>query len=155
MRGATGFTAMLGTRANILAALSGEHYTRIHIACHARAALLEGDSAYLEAADGPVYAAELARVVPSGPTKLVYLSTCQSAIGSLIPGENKFGLASSLLTGGSNVVVASMWAVPDESSRRLATNFWRAMAQGCSAPEALHIAHTGRIEVDAAFEVMI
>ena len=73
--------------------------------------------------------------------ELVVLSACESALGAHIRGEGFVGLTQSFLLAGSRNVLASLWAVDDEATRRLMDGFYRRwLVDGESGPEALRTA---------------
>jgi CHAT domain-containing protein len=71
---------------------------------------------------------------------LVVLSACRSAGGVLVTGEGIQGLTAPLLAAGARAVVASQWRIGDRSTVRLMEGFYRALAGGLPAGEALRAA---------------
>jgi CHAT domain-containing protein len=61
------------------------------------------------------------------PCELVVLSACETGRGRLERGEGVVGLTRSFLAAGALEVVASLWAVSDESTSRLMDAFYRSM----------------------------
>jgi len=73
--------------------------------------------------------------------RLVTLSACETALGSgyfsdTPAGDEFVGMTRAFLGAGSQSVLASLWAVNDESTRALMVKFYRYLAQ-FDAPEAL------------------
>ncbi len=73
--------------------------------------------------------------------ELVVLSGCETALGRLIDGEGLQGLSRSFFEAGAKRVVASLWAVQDDATAELMSEFYRALLlQKHSPAEALRIA---------------
>ena len=68
--------------------------------------------------------------------KLVVLSTCHSAYGEISP-EGVVNMARGFLGAGARSVLASLWAVDDESSLQFMTYFYEHLREGKTASEAL------------------
>ncbi len=68
---------------------------------------------------------------------LTILSACHSGEGAYLPGEGLLGLTRSFLLAGSRRVVASLWAVEEESTLRLLELFQEALARGMEPGQAL------------------
>jgi CHAT domain-containing protein/tetratricopeptide (TPR) repeat protein len=77
------------------------------------------------------------------PARLVVLSGCESAGGRIFSGEGVAGLASAFLAAGVPTVVATLWPVEDRVTQRLILDFYRGLARGLSAAEALRAAQKG------------
>jgi CHAT domain-containing protein/predicted negative regulator of RcsB-dependent stress response len=59
------------------------------------------------------------------PAELVVLSGCQTGLGKDIRGEGLVGLTRSFMYAGAARVMVSLWAVNDESTAKLMTQFYR------------------------------
>jgi CHAT domain-containing protein len=59
---------------------------------------------------------------------LVVLSACESARGEIARGEGVVGFGRAFLAAGTRTIVASLWAVSDESTAILMEAFYREMA---------------------------
>jgi CHAT domain-containing protein len=68
--------------------------------------------------------------------ELVVLSGCETAVGSEDWGQGLVGLAAAFDQAGARSVLATLWSI-DESTSDVMADFYRAMAQGRSAPAAL------------------
>jgi hypothetical protein len=128
-----GFRAGMATRATLLDALSTD--AAVHLACHGRSSVLDDREAHLLLSDGEVTAHQLRNHEVRTP--MVYLSACETAQGSLIPGETAAGLAGALLSAGAKRVVATQWVLTDEAAPKMAKSFWRDLAAGVTAPQSL------------------
>jgi CHAT domain-containing protein len=71
------------------------------------------------------------------PVELVALAGCETARGELVRGEGILGLSSGFLFAGSRVVLASLWKVADRPTEELMVAFYRRLAAGRAACEAL------------------
>lgn len=72
--------------------------------------------------------------------RLVVLSSCNTASGTLVSGEGFLGLTSAFISAGVPAVLATAWAVEDGASARLVKRFYSALASGQNAAAALRIA---------------
>jgi CHAT domain-containing protein/predicted negative regulator of RcsB-dependent stress response len=95
--------------------------------------------------DGYFYTLEiLATPVRS---QLVVMSACESARGQISRGEGVVGLSRAFLASGAGSVVASLWAVSDESTAELMRNFYdRMFGKKRSASRALNEARLALID---------
>jgi tetratricopeptide (TPR) repeat protein len=71
---------------------------------------------------------------------LVVLSGCRSAGGVVVTGEGIQGLTAPLLAAGARAVVASQWQIADRSTVQFMEAFYRGLAGGLPAGEALRAA---------------
>ncbi|MES2692602.1 MAG: CHAT domain-containing protein [Verrucomicrobiota bacterium] len=110
--------------------------SELHIACHGSADPLHSTGAALAMTDGIFSAADV-ETLKCCEKKLVYLSACETARGSQVPGEPPFGLADAFLRGSAYAVVASLWPVSDRDSRPFAVRFWQGIRNGMSPQRAL------------------
>lgn len=118
-----------------------QRYDVIHFATHAliheheplRSALvlsqaslpdpLQGALNDVEIEDGLLTAEEMLRDWHLD-ADLVTLSACRTLLGRSLPGEGNFGFLQALLPAGARNVLASRWAVDDESTTRLMGRFY-------------------------------
>jgi CHAT domain-containing protein len=77
---------------------------------------------------------------------LVMLSACRTAGGRIIAGEGVRGLTAPLLAAGAHAVVASYWEIGDQQTVRLVHDFYRAMAEGHPAADALRLAEVAALD---------
>lgn len=89
-----------------------------------------------QGATGIVTAREIAGLDWWG-TELVVLSACQTGVGAPKPGEGVYGLRRALVLAGVASQVVSLWAVDDNSTRLLMSDFYRELARGTGRAEAL------------------
>lgn len=130
------------SRANVLRADLGQ-YRVIHFAVHG---LMNSDQPELSGlalsqfdADGQRIDSFL-RVADvynlRAPVELVVLSACETAAGRDVKGEGVVSLTRAFLYAGAARVVASLWEVPDASTRELMALFYQAMIQNRLSPAA-------------------
>jgi CHAT domain-containing protein len=118
-------TILEGARAtweNFRAALTPQTAV-IHIAAHFLKAALPGRSSFIalslerNGGRGPV-APELVSAADIGalraPGALVVLSGCASSAGKVLPGAGLMGLTRAWMAAGASVVLATIWATPDD-----------------------------------------
>ncbi|RMD68613.1 MAG: CHAT domain-containing protein, partial [Bacteroidetes bacterium] len=116
----------------------------IHLATHARG----GTQPRIAFADSVLPAAELYRMELQAA--LVVLSACETLPGKEVAGEGVMGLARAFAYAGARGLVASLWQVNDATTAELWTAFYRHLAAGRPADEALwqaqrdYLARVGR-----------
>ena len=69
--------------------------------------------------------------------KLVVLSCCHSARGH-VKAEGVVGIARAFLGAGARSVLVALWAITDETTKKLMSRFYEHLARGESASESLH-----------------
>jgi CHAT domain-containing protein/Tfp pilus assembly protein PilF len=95
--------------------------------------------------DGYLHALEILSLPLS--SGLVVLSACETAVGRINRGEGVVGLSRAFLASGARGVVASLWAVPDESTSDLMAAFYAEMLdKRRPACDALRAARVSLIE---------
>ena len=77
---------------------------------------------------------------------LVVLSACRTAGGRIVAGEGVRGLTAPLIAAGARAVVASYWEIGDRQTVRLVHDFYRAMAEGHTAADALRLAEVAALD---------
>ncbi|HZS58977.1 MAG TPA: CHAT domain-containing protein [Gemmatimonadaceae bacterium] len=77
---------------------------------------------------------------------LVVLSACRTAGGRIVAGEGVRGLTAPLIAAGARAVVATYWEIGDRQTVRLVHDFYRAMADGHPAADALRLAEVAAME---------
>jgi CHAT domain-containing protein len=113
----------------------------LHLAAHARAdaAFPERSAVFLspgdEREDGWLQPPEIAALNLQG--RLVVLSACESAEGSLLQGEGPLSLARAFFAGGAGGVVATRWPLRDDDAAFLMERFYRSLAEGKHVGAAL------------------
>ena len=117
-------------------------YDILHFAAHAvvddskpgRSAVLLAPGADSE--DGFLRPAEIAELEGLGG-KLVVLSSCSSAAGSVLRGEGVMSLARSFFVAGADVVIGSLWPLDDREAMRFFGDFYRYLSRGVDVSRAL------------------
>ena len=116
----------------------------LHLAAHARAdeAFPERSAVFLApgatAEDGRLQPSEIAALRLAG--RLVVLSACESASGSVLSGEGPLSLARAFFAGGAGAVVATRWPIRDDDAAFVMTKFYESLRAGESAAAALRTA---------------
>jgi CHAT domain-containing protein/Tfp pilus assembly protein PilF len=96
--------------------------------------------------DGYLHTLEILSMPAAG---LVVMSACESARGKVSRGEGVVGLSRAFIASGTRGVVATLWAVSDESTAELMKEFYsRMMGEKKTAGEALNQARLALIESD-------
>lgn len=125
-----------------LKAMDVSRFDVIHLAAHGviddegwwrSALLLRPDPAAGE--DGFLTALEIARLELGGG--IVVLSGCGTGAGPLSKGEGIRGLSGAFRRAGAGPLVVSLWNVDDRATAALMERFYRALAAGTPAAEAL------------------
>ena len=128
-------------------------YRALHLAAHAvvdedrpeRSAVVLAPGAPEE--DGLLQMQEVADLDLAG--KLVVLAACRSSSGAILTGEGPLSLARSFFQAGSPAVVASLWSLRDDEVASLMSGFYRALAEGQPAADALAIAQRAQVAAHA------
>ena len=113
----------------------------LHLAAHARAdtAFPERSAVFLtpgdENEDGWLQPREIAQLKLGG--RLVVLSACESADGSLLSGEGPLSLARAFFAAGAGGVVATRWPLRDDDAAFVMERFYAALGDGDHAGAAL------------------
>jgi CHAT domain-containing protein len=142
------------TESNLEDALREEKPRVMHFATHglvdpadpaASCIVLGRDS--LGAEDGYLHTLEILSM--PFDVELVVLSACESARGRLSRGEGVVGLSRAFIASGAGGVVASLWAVSDESTAVLMNGFYEGMVKdGEPAAEAMREARLALLGSD-------
>ena len=116
-------------------------FSILHFAAHARAdsSFPERSAVFLapgdDHEDGWLQPDEIAALDLRG--RLVVLSACDSAEGSLISGEGPLSLARAFFAGGASAVIATRWPLEDDDAAFFMERWYRALRTGQSAASAL------------------
>ena len=81
--------------------------------------------------------------------RVVILSACRSASGTLVRGEGTLGLARAFFRAGARTVIGNLWPLRDDDAELLVREMSRGLAQGRSLAAALAEARAARIEAGA------
>jgi CHAT domain-containing protein len=77
--------------------------------------------------------------------RLVVLSSCSSASGTLLQGEGVVGLARAFFEAGARTVVASLWPMRDDEAAAVAGAFYRHLSEGQAVGAAMAAARRDRM----------
>lgn len=117
--------------------------TYLHLATHGIFNGLDPKESSLVLAGGGLRVRDLLEGtvrLPLQGTRLVTLSACQTHLGGNDPGALYGSLSRAFTRVGAPSVMASLWSVEDESTRRLMNLFYARLAQGKGRAEALALA---------------
>jgi CHAT domain-containing protein len=125
----------------------------LHVAAHAvvdydhpdRSAVVLTPGA--EDEDGFLQVREIVELDLEG--RVVVLSACRSASGTIFPGDGLTGLARGFFQAGARAVIGSLWPLRDEEARPFMKAFYERLAEGSSLADALVGARVARIEAGA------
>jgi len=135
-------TLLIGENATESAVKKALNHRVIHLAVHAiaselyperAAVVLLSDAARGE--DGLLQASEIVQLRLDAD--LVVLSACDTAIGPVQGQEGIANLSKAFLLAGARTVISTLWSVDDDSVFFLMKQFYRELAQGSSASDAL------------------
>jgi tetratricopeptide (TPR) repeat protein len=122
----------------------------LHLAAHARAdaAFPERSAVFLAPGDpredGWLQPGEIAELDLRG--RLVVLSACDSAEGTLLSGEGPLSLARAFFSAGARGVVATRWPLRDDDAAFMMEHFYQALAAGQNVAGALRQARRDAID---------
>jgi CHAT domain-containing protein/tetratricopeptide (TPR) repeat protein len=85
-------------------------------------------------------------------SRIVVLSTCESASGEILRGEGVMGLARAFFQAGAHTVVASLWPLRDDYGAALFDRFYHHLGTGTSVAAALQAAQLDRMKEGAPAE---
>jgi CHAT domain-containing protein len=116
-------------------------FSIVHFAAHARAdaTFPERSAVFLapgdDHEDGWLQPDEIAALDLRG--RVIVLSACDSADGSLVSGEGPLSLARAFFSGGASAVLATRWPLADDDAAFVMERWYRALRTGQSAANAL------------------
>ncbi len=113
------------TRTSLRDNISGSNI--LHIATHGRFVPVDANASFLLLGNGDkLFIKELKNLIDDlNQVHLVVLSACQTALGTLgDDGVEISGISYYFLNGGAKAVIASLWAVNDDSTRQLMQHFY-------------------------------
>ena len=127
-----------------------EHFSFLHLACHASQNIGDSLESAIHLHDGPLkLSAIIQKSLPAA--ELAFLSACQTSTGDENLPEEAVHLAAGMLAAGYRGVVATMWSIFDKHAPQIAEDFYQnlsidssseegARLDVASAARALHIA---------------
>ena len=80
------------------------------------------------------------------PVEMVVLSACETGVGEIQEGEGIISLARGFAYAGASSIVTSLWAVNDQSTARIMTDFYTKLNDGQEKDEALRSAKLAYLE---------
>ena len=127
------------SNSSVYAALS--HSNVVHLACHC---WLERNSLVLCPAsdknqEGLLSMEEIQDSVILAPKSIVVLSACNSGMGTIM-GEGVIGISRAFMSAGAGTILASLWSIGDQSTRKLMEAIYVALFEGCNVSQALRFA---------------
>lgn len=125
-------------------------YSLLHFASHAvvddefpqRSAVMLAPGDQWE--DGRLQVGEIAELDLEG--RVIVLSACSSASGTVLSGEGVIGLARAFFRAGARTVVGSLWPLRDDDAAEFFEAFYNHLGEGSSIAGALNAAQGDRIE---------
>lgn len=129
------FTGKEATKAAFMQA--GSQGQVLHLATHGEWNLEDSLQNYLALAGGEKVSQEEIFSLDLSQKSLVMLSACNTAMGEGQSQNYVASLAEAFWLAGSRSVVASLWAVNDESTSLLMTEFYKSVREGENKAEAL------------------
>jgi CHAT domain-containing protein len=133
LHGSAPLVESAATARAVLEALAGAETA--HVAAHGSFRSDNPLFSSLHLADGPLTVYDLESLAAT-PT-LCVLSACDSGLSDVRAGDELMGLTASLLALGTATIVASVVAVPDETTAVLMERFHRGLKAGRAPAEAL------------------
>lgn len=112
---------------------------RLHFSTHGYFDPDDPARSYIELADGPLYASEIASGLQLH-ADLVVLSACDSGRNKVLDGDEPLGLIRSFITAGAASVLVTLWPVDEVATRLLMEDFYTNLRAGNEATKALYMA---------------
>jgi CHAT domain-containing protein len=103
-----------------------------------------------ESRRGILTAEEIARL-DLGGVELAVLSACETSLGVRRAGQGMHSLALGLHGGGAQLVLSSLWRVPDDATRRLMEEFYGRIWTGDGMPKRRALAEAKKALRDAGY----
>ena len=127
---------LTGRRASAKAVCGAFGRARLaHVAAHGRFRPDNPLFSSLELVDGPLTVYDL-EALPQTPATMV-LSACDSGVSAVELGDELMGLTAALVALTTRAVIASVFPVPDDATRRFMVRFHRALNRGVAPALAL------------------
>ena len=109
----------------------------LHMATHGVLDPTDPTASYIVLAGSRLHNYEIAAMKLNG-TRLVTLSACQTALGSQEPGSEVASLAQAFGFAGAPCVVATLWSIDDQQTKKLMSEFYGRLKAGDSVAEAMN-----------------
>ncbi len=123
---------------------NAERHDLIHIACHGS---FRADSplySSLQLADGMINVRDISALRLKA--NLAVLSACETGLNKIYPGEEIVGLTRGFISAGAKSLILSLWAVNDEATKNLMTEFYSQLQRGRPAGASLREAQIKSIK---------
>lgn len=121
---------------------SMEHFSCIHLACHAAQNMTDPLKSSIYLHDGPLELSEIIRKNLEN-SNFAFLSACQTSKGDPKLPEEVVHLASGMLAAGYRSVVGTMWSIFDEHGPDLAEFFYETMLNNTKISDGVKIDGSG------------
>lgn len=122
-------------------------YGLIHLASHAQLGGADGLLAHIKLADDDLLLDDILQLRLG--SALVVLAACEGGAGAVLPGDEVLGLSRALLAAGARSVVANLWPIYDLGTLAFLAPFYRALAAGADAANAVAVAQRALIHTPA------
>lgn len=136
--GGVGLYRDQATRDALAETLQGKQY--LHLATHGEVDPVDPALNYLLLAGGEKLTGEDIFALPMEQVRMVTLSACNTALGVAEPTASVVSLAESFWVTGPDSVVATLWAVNDDSTALFMESFYDGLKRGAGKAEALQAA---------------
>lgn len=124
--------------------LSNVNSSIVHLATHGHLNPTDVNESYLLMAGGKLTTGDIYGLKLDG-VDLVTLSACQTALADKPTSAEIPSLAQAFSVAGSHSLIASLWSVEDEATRRLMLEFYQQLLAGNSRAESLRTAQISMI----------
>ncbi len=111
--------------------------------------VLAGANQLAEGEDDGILTALEAMGLDLTGTELVFLSACDTGVGTVANGEGVYGLRRALVIAGARSQVTTLWKIHDEATRRFVERYYKRLMAGEGRSEALRQVQIGMLRSPA------